>query len=107
MRWIHTVRFRLRSLFRRRQVEEEIDEELRDHLQRETDEFVARGMDPKNARDAALRAEERPPESGSPYSPAAVGLHTTPGFLPGAVVTTGGDSAVPPIGYLGRGSIHL
>jgi hypothetical protein len=47
MRWIHTARFRLRSLFRRRQVEEEIDEELRDHLRRQTDELVALGMDPQ------------------------------------------------------------
>jgi predicted permease len=55
MRWMTTVRLRIRSLFRRRQVENEIDEELRDHLRRQTDEFVASGMNPQDARYAALR----------------------------------------------------
>lgn len=33
-RWIYTIPLRLRSLFRRDRVEQELDEELRYHLER-------------------------------------------------------------------------
>jgi predicted permease len=55
MRWITTLRLRLRSLFRRRAADRELDEELRYHLDRQIDELVARGMDAGAARAAALR----------------------------------------------------
>ena len=54
--WIYTVPLRLRSLFRGRQVEQELDEELQYHVDRLTEENKARGMDPQEARYAALRA---------------------------------------------------
>ena len=44
------LRCRLRSLFRRRAVERELDEELRLHLQRQIDAYVARGLDAQAAR---------------------------------------------------------
>ena len=47
---------RLRSLFRRRRVEQELDEELQFHLDRKTEEFIAQGLPPQHARQAALRA---------------------------------------------------
>src|SRR5260221_4498096 len=56
MRWIKKFLLRLRSLVRRRQVEHELDEELRYHLERLIDEQVAGGMAPQEARYAALRA---------------------------------------------------
>jgi predicted permease len=40
----------MRSLFRRDRVERELDDELRDHLERKTEEYVARGMTPEEAR---------------------------------------------------------
>lgn len=46
---------RLRSALRRRQVDDELDEELRYHLEREIDENIAAGMSPEEARFAALR----------------------------------------------------
>ena len=55
MRWVTKLRRRLRSLLRRDRVEEELDEELRFHLDRLTDEHVAAGMAPTDARRAALR----------------------------------------------------
>src|SRR5262247_99330 len=55
-RWFYTVPLRLRSLFRRRQVEQELDEEIRYHLERQTQERIATGMTPEEARYAALRA---------------------------------------------------
>jgi hypothetical protein len=58
VRWFYTIPLRLRSLFRRRSVELELDEELRDHLQRRIQEGVARGLTPEDARYAALRAME-------------------------------------------------
>jgi hypothetical protein len=54
--WLYTAPLRLRSLFRRRQVEQELDEELRYHIERQTEELVAKGMTEEEARYAALRA---------------------------------------------------
>jgi predicted permease len=53
-RWIYTVPLRLRSVFRRRSVDEELDEELRYHVERKTEENLARGMSAEEARRAAL-----------------------------------------------------
>ena len=55
-RWIYTVPLRLRSLFRGRQVEQELDDELQDHVERLTAAHVANGLTPGAARAAALRA---------------------------------------------------
>jgi putative ABC transport system permease protein len=54
--WIYTLPLRLRSLFRRRRVEQELDEELRYHLERQIDELIEKGAKPEEARTAALRA---------------------------------------------------
>jgi putative ABC transport system permease protein len=54
--WFYTVPLRLRSLFRRAQVEQELDEELRYHIERQIEEHIAKGMTLDEARYAALRA---------------------------------------------------
>src|SRR5215475_5666481 len=54
--WFYTIPLRLRSLFRRRQVERELDEELRYHIDRQIEEHVAKGMTMEEALYAALRA---------------------------------------------------
>jgi predicted permease len=54
--WLYSVPLRLRSLFRGRRVEAELDEELAYHIERKTEEFRARGMSPDAARLAAIRA---------------------------------------------------
>jgi predicted permease len=54
--WYYTVPLRLRSLFRRDRVEQELDEELRYHLERQTEENLAMGMTAAEARADALRA---------------------------------------------------
>jgi len=56
MRWFYKLPLRIRSLLRQGRVEQELSEELRFHLKNLTDEFVAKGMTPKDARYAALRA---------------------------------------------------
>ncbi len=55
-RWLRIVPLRLRSLFHRSEVERELDEELRYHLDRQTEENARSGMSPAAARAAALRA---------------------------------------------------
>ena len=55
-RWLSIVRLRLRSIFRRDRVEDELRDELQFHLDQLTDQHVARGMTPEAARVAALRA---------------------------------------------------
>ena len=54
--WLYTVPLRLRSLFLRQRADEELNEELRDHLEQQTQENIARGMPPEAARYAAMRA---------------------------------------------------
>ncbi len=56
MRWTSVIRLRLRSLFSRKTVEQELDEELRYHFEREIDEGIAAGMTPQDARYAALQS---------------------------------------------------
>jgi putative ABC transport system permease protein len=55
-RWWYTVPLRLRSILRGGQVERELDEELRFHMEHRIEEGVARGLSPEEARYAALRA---------------------------------------------------
>jgi predicted permease len=52
--WLYTIPLRLRSLFRRRQADQELDDELRDHVERKTDAYVAKGMSPQEARRQAF-----------------------------------------------------
>src|SRR5256884_1175586 len=48
--WLYTIPLRLRSLFLWAQADQELDDELRDHLERATEEYVAKGMAPEEAR---------------------------------------------------------
>ena len=54
--WFYIIPLRLRSLFRRRQVEQELDEELQYHIERQIEENIAKGMTPEEARHTAVRA---------------------------------------------------
>ncbi len=56
MRWLNILSARLRALFRREEVIRDIDEELRLHIEMETETNVAQGMSPDEARLAALKA---------------------------------------------------
>jgi predicted permease len=47
--WLYTIPLRVRSLFRRTQTDQELDDELRDHLERKTAEYVAQGMTQEEA----------------------------------------------------------
>jgi len=53
---LNKLRLRLRALFFKSKLEEELDEEVRFHLEREIEENIARGMSPEEARMAALRS---------------------------------------------------
>ena len=54
--WWYTVPLRLRSIFRRPRVEQELDEELQFHMEHKIEEGIASGLSPREARVAALRA---------------------------------------------------
>lgn len=58
MRYWKQIRLRLRSILRWRQVEQEMDEELRFHLEHKIEEGIAQGLSPADARRAAGRAME-------------------------------------------------
>src|SRR5438552_713468 len=49
-RWLYTIPLRLRSLFRWAQADRELDDELRGHLERKTEEYVAQGTTSEEAR---------------------------------------------------------
>ena len=55
MRGLRMIRLRIRSLFQSRRVDQELDAELRDHLERQVQFHVAAGLSPPDARHAALR----------------------------------------------------
>jgi putative ABC transport system permease protein len=55
MRWVQQLSTWLRSLFRRNTVEQELGSELRFHIERQTEENLASGMTPEEARRAAVR----------------------------------------------------
>lgn len=50
MRGGRKLRLRLRSLFERSRVESELEDELADYLERETEEYVRRGVTPEEAK---------------------------------------------------------
>ena len=78
--WLYTIPLRLRSLFRRQHVEQELDEELQFHIERKIEEGIANGLSPKEARYAAMRAmdglEQRKEEMRD-----ARGIHWLTDFL--------------------------
>jgi predicted permease len=54
-RSMRTAALRLRSVFRKEAVDRELDEEFQYHLDRQTAEFMRRGMSPADAEEAARR----------------------------------------------------
>lgn len=58
MRFASMLRLRFRSLFSRERIEQELDEELLYHVERQTEENIAAGMSREEARRAALLSIE-------------------------------------------------
>jgi macrolide transport system ATP-binding/permease protein len=54
--WFYTILLRLRSLFRRSQMDQELEDELQIHLEQQIAQEEARGKTSEAARYAALRA---------------------------------------------------
>ena len=52
--WFYTIPLRLRSLFRRRQTDLELDDELRDQIERKREEYVEQGLASEEAHRRAL-----------------------------------------------------
>src|ERR1041384_7206472 len=52
---LERMKVRRRALLRKDEMERELDEEMRDHLERMIKQNLAQGMTPKQARSAALR----------------------------------------------------
>ncbi|MGB7025527.1 MAG: permease prefix domain 1-containing protein, partial [Candidatus Acidiferrales bacterium] len=55
MRWLAKISLRVRSLFHRRAADEELDEELCSHLERQIAANISAGMSQAEARRAAMR----------------------------------------------------
>src|SRR5215469_13442974 len=53
--WIYTIPMRLRALLHRKRLDSELDEEIRDHLDRQIEFNLACGMSPEEARLHASR----------------------------------------------------
>jgi hypothetical protein len=63
--WLYSLPLKWRSLVRRRQLERDLDDEIRDHLESQVEENVARGMDRRcpqgGSRRSTARWPARPP----------------------------------------------
>src|SRR5438132_12531481 len=55
MNWRRKLQVRLRALFQKRKLDAEMDEEMRSHIEMQTQENIDAGMNPEQARYAALR----------------------------------------------------
>ena len=53
--WLYTLPLRLRSLFHREAAEQDLSDELRYHLEQKTNEYIAGGLSPEEARRKATR----------------------------------------------------
>jgi predicted permease len=51
-----SIYLRLRSLFRKDKVEQELNDEIQFHIERQTEHYIAQGLDPREARRAAALA---------------------------------------------------
>src|SRR5882762_10016337 len=56
MSWANVVAARLRGLFEHKRLERELDDEVRFHLEMQIEDNLKAGMDPAEARYAALRS---------------------------------------------------
>ncbi len=52
--WVYTIPLRFRSLFRRTQADQELDDEMSDHVELRTEEYVSKGLAVEEARRQAL-----------------------------------------------------
>jgi hypothetical protein len=57
-RWVRRIVLRMRTLFQRNRVEQELHEEFQFHIDNYIETEIARGLSPEEARSAALRALE-------------------------------------------------
>ena len=70
MNWWRKVKIRLRALFQKRKLDVEMDEEMLSHIEMQPQENLDAGMNPEEARYAALRrfgwvsGNGRPPAEG-------------------------------------------
>ncbi len=55
MNWLRTIQTRFHALFRKRELDAEMDEEMHSHIEMRTQENIDAGMSPEEARFAALR----------------------------------------------------
>src|SRR5436189_1098748 len=55
MRWCHELRLGFRALFQRQKLDTRMDDEMRSHIEMQTQENIEAGMNPEEARYAALR----------------------------------------------------
>jgi len=64
MRWLEKIRMKLEMLLHRSREVQRLDTELRFHLEQQTEENIASGMSPEDARHAARRAFGNPTRLG-------------------------------------------
>ena len=59
MNWRRKLQLRFCALFEKRKLDAEMDEEMRSHIEMQTQENIDAGMNPEQARFAALRQQNR------------------------------------------------
>src|SRR6266404_1767294 len=55
MSWLQKLRLRFRALFQKKKLDAQVDDEMRSHIEMQTQENIDAGMKPEEARYVALR----------------------------------------------------
>ena len=55
MNWFHKLQLRFRALFQKEKLDARMDDEMRSHIEMQTQENIEAGIKPEEARYAALR----------------------------------------------------
>src|SRR6267378_7262648 len=55
MNWLRKLQHRFRALFHKKKLDAQMDDEMRSHIEMQTQENIDSGMNPEEARYAALR----------------------------------------------------
>jgi len=53
--WLYTIPLRIRSIFKKKAADSDLDDEIRFHIEQKTQEFISKGFSEMDARYAALR----------------------------------------------------
>jgi len=95
MNWLRKLETRFRALFAKRQLDAEMDDEMRSHIGMQTQENIANGMPPEEARCMALWKHN--PSAGAHWPGGSAGQSNSLSFSRTDRVTSSGKTPIAPL----------